>query len=91
MPQLLKIARMGHPVLREKAVVVGPEEIANPEFQDFIMKAFGSPHGIDAPAWARQDEEDKVELWKMNRDEFKSFVGNFVSPLGYGREVQRKR
>jgi peptide deformylase len=36
MPQLLKIARMGHPVLREKAVAVGPEEIARPEFQDFI-------------------------------------------------------
>ena len=36
MPQLLKIARMGHPVLREQAVAVDPGEIANPEFQDFI-------------------------------------------------------
>jgi peptide deformylase len=36
MPQLLKIARMGHPVLRRKAVPVDPAEISNPEFQDFI-------------------------------------------------------
>ena len=36
MPQVLKIARMGHPVLREKAAPVGPSEIASPGFQDFI-------------------------------------------------------
>lgn len=36
MPQLLKIARMGHPVLREKAVAVAQEEIAQPGFQEFI-------------------------------------------------------
>jgi peptide deformylase len=36
MTQLLKIARMGHPILREKAVAVGPEEITSPEFQEFI-------------------------------------------------------
>jgi len=36
MPQLLKIARMGHPVLREKAVAIDPAEIGSPEFQDFI-------------------------------------------------------
>lgn len=36
MPQLLKIARMGHPVLRQVAVPVDPSEIAHPEFQDFI-------------------------------------------------------
>ena len=36
MPQLLKIARMGHPVLREKAIAVDPAEIASTEFQDFI-------------------------------------------------------
>jgi len=36
MPQLLKIARMGHPVLREKAIAVDPAEIASPQFQDFI-------------------------------------------------------
>ena len=36
MPQLLKIARMGHPVLRETADPVDPAEIGNPEFQDFI-------------------------------------------------------
>ena len=36
MPQLLKIARMGHPVLRQRADSVDPARIADPEFQDFI-------------------------------------------------------
>lgn len=36
MPQLLKIARMGHPVLRRKAAPVDPAAISNPEFQEFI-------------------------------------------------------
>ncbi len=36
MKQLLKVARMGHPVLRQKAAPVDPARIATPEFQDFI-------------------------------------------------------
>ncbi|RKZ11557.1 peptide deformylase [bacterium] len=36
MPQLLKIARLGHPVLREVARPVDPATIDSPEFQDFI-------------------------------------------------------
>jgi peptide deformylase len=36
MPHLLKIARMGHPVLREKAAPIDPAQIESPEFQDFI-------------------------------------------------------
>jgi peptide deformylase len=33
---LLKIARLGHPVLRQTAAEVEPGEIANPAFQSFI-------------------------------------------------------
>lgn len=36
MKQLLKVARMGHPVLREKAAPIDPSRIADPEFQDFL-------------------------------------------------------
>ena len=36
MKQLLKVARMGHPVLREKAAPVDPARIGTREFQDFL-------------------------------------------------------
>ena len=36
MKQLLKVARMGHPVLREKAQEVHPKDISDPELQDLI-------------------------------------------------------
>ncbi len=36
MKQLLKVARMGHPVLRQVARPVDPDAIVSPEFQDFI-------------------------------------------------------
>jgi peptide deformylase len=36
MPQLLKIARMGHPILRQKATPVAAESFEHPEFQDFV-------------------------------------------------------
>lgn len=54
MPQLLKIARMGHPVLRLKAAPVDPAEIATPEFQEFIDSMLATMHeyegvGLAAP------------------------------------------
>ena len=36
MKQLLKVARMGHPVLREECAMIDPASIADPEFQDLI-------------------------------------------------------
>lgn len=37
---ILKVARMGHPVLREKARIVEPAEIVSPEFQRLIDDMF---------------------------------------------------
>ena len=36
MKQILSVARMGHPILRQKARRVDPKRIASAEFQDFI-------------------------------------------------------
>ena len=47
MPQLLKIARMGHPVLRQRASSVDPAQIADPEFQDFIDSMLATMHEYD--------------------------------------------
>jgi len=33
---ILKVARLGHPVLRQEAAPVSPEEIRSPEFQRFV-------------------------------------------------------
>lgn len=54
MPQLLKIARMGHPVLRRKANPIDPSELRSEEFQDFIDSMIATMHeyegvGLAAP------------------------------------------
>ena len=54
MPQLLKIARMGHPVLRRKANPIDPSELGSEEFQDFIDSMIATMHeyegvGLAAP------------------------------------------
>ena len=42
MKQLLKVARMGHPVLREKAEPVDPARIGTKEVQDFLDSMYAT-------------------------------------------------
>lgn len=42
MVRLLKVARMGHPVLREEAVPVDPSRIETKEFQDFLDSMYAT-------------------------------------------------
>ena len=54
MKQLLKVARMGHPVLRTVAEVVDPARLNEPEFQDFLDSMLATMHeqegvGLAAP------------------------------------------
>lgn len=49
-----------------------------PEMVEFIGKAFGSPHGIDAPEWYRQDHGEVVEAFDMDRDKFMKIAGMFT-------------
>lgn len=54
MKQVLNVARMGHPVLREVAAPIEPERIKSAEFQDFIDSMILTMHeyegvGLAAP------------------------------------------
>ncbi len=44
---ILKVSRLGHPVLRRVAEVVPPEVIAQPEFQQFIDDMIETMHEYD--------------------------------------------
>ena len=49
---ILKVARMGHPILREVAAEVGPEEFATPAFQDFVDSMIETMHEYDGAGLA---------------------------------------
>ena len=44
---ILKVARMGHPILREVAAELDAEEIASPAFQDFVDSMIATMHEYD--------------------------------------------
>jgi len=49
---ILKIARMGHPVLRQEAEPIPPEQIASPEVQDFIDDMIETMYDYDGAGLA---------------------------------------
>jgi hypothetical protein len=61
--------------------------IIRPEFRDSIRSMFGAKHGIDAPEWAKVTETDSVDLWNMDPDAFKNFVGANVATKDFGQRV----
>lgn len=52
--------------------------IAQPETEKMVKSFFGSPRGIDSPAWTRQRGEDIIEGIDMDREKFKQFAGMFT-------------
>ncbi|MGE0821105.1 MAG: peptide deformylase [Candidatus Binatia bacterium] len=44
---ILKVARLGHPVLRQVAAPVAPQQIAQPQFQQFIDDMIETMHEYD--------------------------------------------
>jgi peptide deformylase len=49
---ILKVARMGHPILREVAAELDAEEIASPAFQDFVDSMIATMHEYDGAGLA---------------------------------------
>ena len=49
---ILKVARMGHPVLRQEAEPIPPEQIASPEVQDFIDDMIETMYDYDGAGLA---------------------------------------
>lgn len=48
---LLKIAQLGHPVLRQKAEAISPDEIASKEFQQLVDNMFATLENSHRPGW----------------------------------------
>lgn len=49
---ILKVARMGHPVLRQQAEPIPPEQITSPEVQDFIDDMIETMYDYDGAGLA---------------------------------------
>lgn len=49
---ILKVARMGHPVLRQEAEPISPEQITSPEVQDFIDDMIETMYDYDGAGLA---------------------------------------
>ena len=49
---ILKVARMGHPVLRQQAEPIPPEQITSPEVQDFIDDMIETMYDYDGAVLA---------------------------------------
>jgi peptide deformylase len=60
---ILKVARMGHPVLREKARAVEPAEIVSPEFQRLIDDMFDTMREYQGIGLAAPQIHEGVRLF----------------------------
>jgi peptide deformylase len=60
---ILKVARMGHPVLRTKARAVEPAEIATPAFQKLIDDMFETMHEYSGIGLAAPQIHESVRLF----------------------------
>ena len=60
---ILKVARMGHPVLRAKARAVEPAEIASPEFQRLIDDMFDTMREYQGIGLAAPQIHESVRLF----------------------------
>ena len=60
MKQLLKVARMGHPVLRQVAEPVDPSTLETPEFQDFLDSMMLTMHEYDGVGLAAPQVHQSV-------------------------------
>jgi peptide deformylase len=59
---ILKVARMGHPVLREKARKVGPSEIKSPAFQKLVDDMIETMKEYDGIGLAAPQVHEAVRL-----------------------------
>src|SRR5512139_978585 len=66
---ILKVARMGHPVLRERARRVEPSEITTPEFQKLIDDMFETVDAYDGIGLAAPQVHEGVRLVLVGIDQ----------------------
>jgi peptide deformylase len=80
---ILKVARMGHPVLRQVAHPVDPKEITNPAFQQFVQDMIETMReynglGLAAPQVHRSVRMCVVEVEENPRYKNKKLSGLIV-------------
>ncbi len=68
MKQLLNVARMGNPILRQKAEEVAPARIAEPEFQDFLDSMILTMHEYDGVGLAAPQVHQSVRVVVLHED-----------------------
>jgi len=68
MKQLLKVARMGHPVLRQVAEPVDPSTLATPEFQDFLDSMILTMHEYEGVGLAAPQVHQSVRAVVLHED-----------------------
>ncbi len=68
MRQLLKVARMGHPVLRRVADAVDPAQIAHPDFQDFIDSMLDTMIEYEGVGLAAPQVHESVQVVVFHED-----------------------
>jgi peptide deformylase len=66
---ILKVARLGHPVLRKRARLVDPAEITTPGFQQLIDDMYETMHEYDGVGLAAPQVHEGVRLMLVAIDE----------------------
>ena len=82
---ILKVARLGHPVLRERARKVDPAEIATPEFQKLIDDMFETLDAYDGIGLAAPQVHESVRLVLVGIHESRDEEGE----EGHGEALER--
>jgi peptide deformylase len=81
---ILKVAHMGHPVLREVAVAVPPERFATPEFQRFCDDLLESMYELDGAGLAAPQVHvsERVVVFELEEEDGPMFLVNpVITPL----------
>jgi peptide deformylase len=82
---VLKVAHMGHPILREVAAPVPRERIATPEFQRFCDDLLETMYDEDGAGLAAPQVHvsERVVVFELDEDEGPMFLINpVITPLG---------
>ena len=78
---ILKVARLGHPVLRQKAAAVDPREIPKPEFQRFLDDMIETMHEYDGVGLAAPQVHVSKQVFVCEVAENPRYPGAPIVPL----------
>ena len=68
-----KIAKMGHPILRQKATLISPEQIHSQKIQQLIKDMLETVIDVDGRGLAAPQVHESIRLVLLELDEFEGF------------------